>query len=322
MHIEAQPHSLKLATPFIISRGTRTHCDVVRVTIRLGQWQGLGECTPYSRYHESVASVLEQIKIWQVALKNFTPIQAKQRLQLFPAGAARNALDCALWALISDMENQTFPAPYFDVKSEIETAMTVSVGNAEAMSRQAVEYAQQGATLLKVKLDDIDIEKRVAAVRQAAPHCKIVLDANEAWQNVDLEPLFYRLAQYNIAMIEQPVPAGCDELLHGIEHPIPLCADESCHTIDDLPMLKGCYEMVNIKLDKTGGLTQAFTLEDQARDLGFGIMVGCMLGTSLAMKAALPIATRAEIVDLDGPVLLGQDVKNGLRYNDGKLCLV
>ncbi|MER2496208.1 hypothetical protein ABS858_08910 [Vibrio neptunius] len=117
--------------------------------------------------------MLEQIKIWQVALKNFTPIQAKQRLQLFPAGAARNALDCALWALISDMENQTFPAPYFDVNSEIETAITVSVGNAEAMSRQAVEYAQQGATLLKVKLDDIDIEKRVAAVRQAAPHCRM-----------------------------------------------------------------------------------------------------------------------------------------------------
>jgi len=322
MHIEAKAHSIKLATPFVISRGTRTHCNVVRVTISLGNWQGVGECTPYPRYDECVESVLEQIETWQRKLKHLTPMQAKQQLQGFPAGAARNALDCALWTLISDMNNQIFPAPCFDVKSEIETAMTVSLNSIKTMSEQATQYAKQGATLLKVKLNELDIEKRVAAVRQAAPQCKIILDANEAWQNVELEALFHRLVQYNIAMIEQPVPAGCEELLHGIEHPIPLCADESCHTIDDLPMLKDCYEMVNIKLDKTGGLTQALALEEQARALGFSIMVGCMLGTSIAMKAALPIATCAEIVDLDGPVLLGQDVENGLRYTDGKLCLV
>ncbi|MCV6602273.1 MAG: dipeptide epimerase, partial [Cohaesibacter sp.] len=171
-------------------------------------------------------------------------------------------------------------------------------------------------------LDESDIEHRVAAVRQAAPNCKIILDANEAWHDMEFESLFQRLAHYDIAMIEQPVPAGQDELLQGIDHPIPLCADESCHTKQDLASLKGCYEMVNIKLDKTGGLSEAFALEAQARSLGFGIMVGCMLGTSIAMKAALPIATRAEIVDLDGPVLLGQDVENGLIYSEGKLHLL
>ncbi|WP_414932512.1 N-acetyl-D-Glu racemase DgcA [Vibrio europaeus] len=322
MHIEAKAHSIKLATPFVISRGARTHCHVVRVTISLGNWQGVGECTPYPRYNESVESVLEQIETWQVNLKHLTPVQAKLQLQSFPAGAARNALDCALWALISDMDELDFPSPYFDVNPHIETAMTVSIGSAEVMEKQARQYVEQGATLLKVKLDESDIENRVAAVRQAAPNCKIILDANEAWHGMELESLFQRLAHYDIAMIEQPVPAGQDELLQGIDHPIPLCADESCHTKQDLASLKSCYEMVNIKLDKTGGLTEAFALEAQARSLGFDIMVGCMLGTSIAMKAALPIATRAKIVDLDGPVLLGQDVENGLRYGDGKLHLL
>ncbi|WP_117234544.1 N-acetyl-D-Glu racemase DgcA [Vibrio maerlii] len=321
MKIDAQPHSIELATPFVISRGARTHCHTVRVTVSFDDNQGIGECTPYPRYGESVDSVIEQINSWIEDLHRLKPKAAKQQLQTKPAGAARNALDCALWDLLGKIEGKTFPSPHFDINSSIETAMTVSVGNAETMARQAKQYVEQGATLLKVKLDADDVIERVAAVRAAAPDCKIILDANEAWQSLDLASLFVQLAPYNIAMIEQPLPSGEDQSLANIAHPIPLCADESCHTRSELAELSGLYEMINIKLDKTGGLTEALLLEQQAREQGFTIMVGCMLGTSVAMKAALPIATRAEIVDLDGPVLLGQDIEDGLKYHSGKLHL-
>lgn len=321
MQIQAHSHSIKLATPFVISRGARTHCHVVRVTIQHNQWQAVGECTPYARYGESVESVMAQIASWIPKLENMSPFQAKQQLQMMPAGAARNAVDCALWQLIAQMEESQFPAPYFDISPTIETAMTVSIGDVESMARQTREYAEQGATLLKVKLDAEQVIEKVAAVRQAAPSCKIILDANEAWSELDLDELFTMLTQYNIAMIEQPLPADNDAKLANVAHPIPLCADESCHTAEQLSELVGRYEMINIKLDKTGGLTEALELENRARTLGFSVMVGCMLGSSLAMKAALPIATRAEIVDLDGPVLLGQDVENGLTYLNGTLRL-
>ncbi len=319
--IDAQPHSIELATPFVISRGARTHCHTVRVTASFGEHQGIGECTPYPRYGERVDSVIEQINSWIRDLQTLEPNVAKQQLQTKPAGAARNALDCALWDLLGKIEGKAFPSPYFDINSSIETAMTVSVGDAETMARQAKQYVEQGATLLKVKLDENDVIERLAAVRTAAPECKIILDANEAWQSLDLASLFEQLVPYNIAMIEQPLPSGEDKALANIAHPIPLCADESCHTRSELGQLSELYEMINIKLDKTGGLTEALLLEQQAREQGFKIMVGCMLGTSLAMKAALPIATRAEIVDLDGPVLLGQDIEDGLRYHSGKLHL-
>ncbi|TFH90589.1 N-acetyl-D-Glu racemase DgcA [Vibrio ouci] len=321
MQIQATPHSIKLITPFVISRGAQTYCNVVRVSIRYDQWQVQGECTPYARYGESVESVIEQIKHWSRDLETLNPFNAKQLLQSMPAGAARNAVDCALWQLIAQMEGSHFPAPYFDISPTIETAMTVSIGDVESMAKQARDYAEQGATLLKVKLDAEQVIEKVAAVRQAAPKCKIILDANEAWSELDLDELFTMLTQYDIAMIEQPLPSNNDARLADVTHPIPLCADESCHTAEHLSELIGRYEMINIKLDKTGGLTEALELESRARTLGFSVMVGCMLGSSLAMKAALPIATRAEIVDLDGPVLLGQDVANGLTYLNGTLRL-
>lgn len=321
MEINVKPYSIELATPFVISRGARTHCHTVRVTIGYLGYQGVGECTPYLRYSESVESVVTQLETWRGELAELTPQAAKQQLQSKPAGAARNALDCALWDLIGQLEGKTFPSPYFSINDAIETAMTVSVGEASAMAAQAKQYVGQGATLLKVKLNGENVVERVAAVREVAPDCKIILDANEAWQSLDLAQLFQQLAPYNIAMIEQPLPSGQDHCLADIAHPIPLCADESCHTRAELAELKGRYEMINIKLDKTGGLTEAILLEQQAREAGFSIMVGCMLGTSLAMKAALPIATRAEIVDLDGPVLLGKDIDNGLKYHSGSLYL-
>lgn len=322
MKIHAEPYTVELATPFVISSGARTHCHMVRVTISYRGLKGVGECTPYPRYEESVESVIEQIERWRESLNGLAPQMAKVLLQTRPAGAARNAIDCALWDLISQLEGQRFPTPYFPVNDVIETAMTVSIGDVGTMAKQAKEYIDQGASLLKVKLDSERVVERVAAIREVAPECRLILDANEAWHSLDLGLLFEQLVPYNIAMIEQPLPADDDDRLAQIAHPIPLCADESCHTRVDLDNLVDRYEMINIKLDKTGGLTEALLLEQQARELGFSIMTGCMLGTSLAMKAALPIATRAEIVDLDGPVLLGKDIDNGLEYHSGCLHLV
>ncbi|CAM3049543.1 N-acetyl-D-Glu racemase DgcA [Vibrio neptunius] len=321
MDIIAFSQSIPLARPFAISRGVRTHCDVVRVEIRHLSHVAIGECTPYPRYGESVESVLEQIAQMVPTLQALSPAEAKMTLQAMPAGAARNALDCALWDMIAKTDGLLFPYPYFDIRSKIETAMTVSIDTPARMAQQASDYVAQGATLLKVKLDHEDIVSRVTGVRAAVPGCKIILDANEAWHNEDLDELFSSLDQLDITMIEQPVPKGSDALLKKVPHPIPICADESCHVRSDLSNLDGCYEMINIKLDKSGGLTEALALEQEARAKGFSIMVGCMLGTSLAMKAALPIATRAEIVDLDGPILLGSDIPDGLIYQSGTLGL-
>ncbi|MGF1695773.1 dipeptide epimerase [Vibrio lamellibrachiae] len=326
MKISAQHVAIKLARPFSIARGTRTHLDVVRVAIEHGETTVVGECTPYARYGESVKSVIEQINQFSNKMQSLaSPPSADEVKQLLQdevhAGAARNGIDCALWQLSALQAESTFPSPYFDVSSQIETAMTVSIDSPSAMAEQAKGYVELGATLLKVKLDSEQIIERVAAVRGAAPEAKLILDANEAWLGLPLESLFNELAGYQVAMIEQPVPKGEDECLRHIEHPIPLCADESCHVSADLPALLGCYEMINIKLDKTGGLTEAFNLERQARQQGLSIMVGCMLGTSIAMKAALPIATRAEVVDLDGPVLLGVPEINGLEYQSGQILV-
>ncbi|USD61400.1 dipeptide epimerase [Vibrio sp. SCSIO 43140] len=321
LSIAAHHHSIKLAKPFSISRGTRTHAELVRVTVRYLNLEAEGECTPYPRYGESVESVIGQITEFANALTAMTPNQARLSLQSFPAGAARNAVDCALWALEAQLADSQFPAPLFNIAPSIETAMTVSVAELSVMAEQAKEYVSQGATLLKVKLDDQAVVDKIAAIRAVAPNAKIIVDANEAWAQLDLNALFTSLKRFNITMIEQPVPSGQDHLLKGIVHPIPLCADESCHTREQLGELADCYEMINIKLDKTGGLTEALALEKEARTAGLSIMCGCMLGSSLAMKAALPIATNAEVVDLDGPVLLGSDVKNGLTFRDGQLSL-
>ncbi|MEH6530405.1 MAG: N-acetyl-D-Glu racemase DgcA [Photobacterium frigidiphilum] len=324
MKITAIHEQFPLARSFTISRGSRTHVDVVKVTIEHKGIIAEGECTPYARYGETVESVIEQIKY--VASHAEDQSNLHQSLpQLLSAGAARNAIDCALWRLEQRQKGIEFPKQSFDIKSNIITAMTVSIDTPEVMAEQAKEYCELGAKLLKVKLDSEQILERVKTIREAiqgiAPDTKIILDANEAWGELDLKVIFSQLAELNIAMIEQPVAKGEDNKLLGIPHPVPLCADESCHTSQDLALLLGCYEMVNIKLDKTGGLTEALTLESKAIEMGFTIMMGCMLGTSLAMEAALPIAARAEIVDLDGPVLLIHDRKNGLRYQSGHIVI-
>lgn len=317
MILSAQHEQFPLARPFTISRGTRTHQDVVTVAIKHNDQSATAECTPYPRYGESVESVVKQIESLNHQLPEIQ-LTRTNLPQYLPAGAARNAVDCALWRL----EYQAaFPLQVFAIKPEIVTAMTVSLDTPQAMAKQAMELCKLGTKLVKIKLNHELIIERVKAVRKSAPDVDIILDANEAWGELDLDKLFKQLTHFNIRMIEQPVPKGGDNKLLGINHPIALCADESCHTSNDLDNLIGCYEMINIKLDKTGGLTEALALETKARALGFKIMVGCMVGSSLAMEAALPVATHAEIVDLDGPVLLKQDRANGLLYKAGMIHL-
>ncbi|CAH0536283.1 dipeptide epimerase [Vibrio marisflavi] len=319
MQVTSEHLHIPLDRPFIISRGVRTHCDIIQVTVEYNEYKAVGECSPTSRYGESIESVLAEIESFGNSLGNQEPKQARLDLQKQPAGAARNALDCALWSLEAQINGTAFPAPYFDIDDQIETAMTVSIDQPKTMAEQAKEYIETGATLLKVKLDSELIIERLTAVRDAAPSCKIVVDANEAWAELNLEELFQQLTCFNITMIEQPVPSGDETLLKNIKHPIPLCADESCHTAKDIPSLVDCYEMINIKLDKTGGLTEALKLEQAAHENGLEVMVGCMVGTATAMKAALPIATRASVVDLDGPVLIGERYCHDLKYKAGHI---
>ncbi|MFA0306499.1 N-acetyl-D-Glu racemase DgcA [Vibrio splendidus] len=329
MKITAEPITIAMQTAFRISRGSRTECHVVRVYIEHDGKQAQGECTPYPRYGESSESVLAQIQQASSALEGMfergvtDPAELRDHLQsLLTGGAARNAVDCALWELEAKQHDQVFPNSLFELPNQIVTAMTVSIGTPEAMATQARDYVVNGAKLLKVKLDGEQVVERVRAVRrEAAADVQIVLDANEAWTGLNLEELFNQLTEFDIAMIEQPLPQQHDASLAHINHPIPLCADESCHTTSQLSSLLGKYEMVNIKLDKTGGLTEALVLAEEAQRLGFTLMSGCMLGTSLAMRAALPIAVQSEIVDLDGPVLLGQDVSPALTYRDGMIIL-
>ncbi|CZF82313.1 L-Ala-D/L-Glu epimerase [Grimontia celer] len=311
MQINAQIATYNLKRPFTISRGSRTLAEVIQVTIEKDGKKGTGECSPTGRYGESFESVLAQID--SVRGKAFDRTQLKA---LLPAGAARNALDCALWDLESDNFPDGFSLPEF-----IQTAMTVSIASPQEMGEEAKRYVEQGATLIKVKLNGDDVFERLSAVRAAAPDTTLIVDANEAWGDLDIEATIQQIAPLNIAMVEQPLPAAEDEALRHVSSPIPLCADESCHTADDVDSLIGKYQMVNIKLDKTGGLTAAFELEQAARAKGMQVMVGCMLGSSVAMRAALPVAATAVLVDLDGAFLISDDVQGGLNYQNGNIIL-
>ncbi|WP_394256148.1 N-acetyl-D-Glu racemase DgcA [Vibrio harveyi] len=328
MKIHVEPVTIAMATPFRISRGSRTECHVVRVTVEQSGISAQGECTPYPRYGESVESVIKAISQAAHELQSLFAkgdaniVSLREKLQtLLPAGAARNALDCAMWNLQAKLAGKQHAQDLFELPASIVTAMTVSINTPEAMASQTRNYIEQGAKLLKVKLDGEQVIERVRTVREAAGDAMIVLDANEAWQELDLDTTFAALAPLNIAMIEQPLPSNDDDKLKDISHPIPLCADESCHTRQQLHELVGKYEMVNIKLDKTGGLTEALLLAEEAKHLGFTLMSGCMLGTSLAMRAALPIAVQSKVVDLDGPILLGQDIEPALVYREGEIVL-
>jgi L-alanine-DL-glutamate epimerase-like enolase superfamily enzyme len=304
-----------IAGRFTISRGSKTVAQVVSCTIASNGHVGRGECVPYARYGETMDAVLDAIE----AVRGRIEAGASRReLQaLLPAGAARNALDCALWDLEAKagrietrrMISKCDPAP-------LVTAYTLSLGTPAEM--EAAARAARSRPVLKVKVGSADDEARIRAIAAGAPDSRLILDANEGWSEDNLERHLAIAAACGVALVEQPLPAGADSILAQIAHPVPICADESLHTRADLAQLRNLYDAVNIKLDKTGGLTEAIALRDEAIGLGFTIMVGCMVGTSLAMAPAVLLAQGAQFVDLDGPLLLARDRDPGLRY-DGSL---
>lgn len=301
---------------FTIARGSRTQADVVTVTLRQNGFSGRGECLPYARYGESVASVMAQIDSLRAGLAaGMTRAELQDAL---PAGAARNALDCAFWDLECKSAGQSIwqraglPAPH-----SLHTAYTLSLDTPARMQQMAQE--NNWRPLLKLKLaDELDIA-RVAAVREGAPEARIIVDANEGWDEAMYLRQAPELARLGVSLIEQPLPAGKDVALAQLPHPVPLCADESCHDLASLAALVGRYEMINIKLDKTGGLTEALRLRQYAQEQGLNIMVGCMVSTSLSMAPAFVVAQGAAVVDLDGPLLLQRDRTNGLHYNGSEI---
>ncbi|MFP5973534.1 L-Ala-D/L-Glu epimerase [Enterobacter mori] len=309
-----------LHTPFVISRGSRSEACVVVVEIEEDGIKGVGECTPYPRYGESLASVMAQIMTLVPDLQ--TGLTREVLQQRLPAGAARNAIDCALWSLEAAQRQTTLSSHLgITLPGAVVTAQTVVIGEPEQMAASAKALYDSGATLLKIKLDDRLISERMVAIRSAVPQATLIVDANESWHSEGLAARCQLLADLDIAMLEQPLPAHEDAALANFIHPLPVCADESCHTRDSLDSLKGRYEMVNIKLDKTGGLTEALALAKAAQEQGFTLMLGCMLCTSRAIGAALPLANQVRFADLDGPTWLAVDVSPALNFTTGVLHL-
>jgi L-alanine-DL-glutamate epimerase-like enolase superfamily enzyme len=300
-----------IAGRFVIARGAKTEAVVVVVTLRAGDAVGRGECVPYARYGESVESVVAALESIRDALQNGANSEALALL--LPAGAARNAADCALWDLEAKRTGvAAFRRAGLAEMRPLVTAYTISVGTPAEMREAAAKAADR--PLLKVKLAGAGDIERIAAVREGAPRAELIVDANEAWAEADLERNLAACASAGVRLVEQPLPAGADAALARIPRPVPVCADESLHDRAGLPALIGRYDAVNVKLDKTGGLTEALALAAEARRMGFSIMAGCMVGSSLAMAPALIVAQQAEFVDLDGPLLLAKDREPGLRY--------
>ena len=306
-----------IAGGFTISRGAKTEAVVIVAEVSRQNRDGKaivgrGECVPYARYGETPEGTLEAILAMQDALRGGLDRQALQAQMR--AGAARNALDCALWDLeakvaekrIWDLLGRPAPRP-------LTTAYTISLGTPESMAEATAKAAHR--PLLKIKLGGDGDEARIAAVRKAAPDAELIVDANEAWTDGNLERHLAACAAAGVTMIEQPLPAGHDQALSRIRRPVAVCADESVHDRASLEGLRERYDAINIKLDKTGGLTEALAMAEAAKALGFDLMVGCMVATSLAMAPALMIAQGARVVDLDGPLLLAKDRDNGLRYD-------
>lgn len=307
-----------VAGTFTISRGSRTEIRVVTVTLSDGVHEGRGECVPYARYGETVDGVIDTILGTAKDLENGLDRLALQTR--LPGGAARNALDCAFW----DLEAKRAGKPVWEIAGlaaprSIETAFTLSLDTPENMREAAAKNAHR--PLLKVKLGTDDDLGRIEAVRSGAPNARIIVDANEGWTVEQYQALAPTLVRLGVALVEQPLPAGHDDALSRIERVLPICADESCHDRASLGKLAGKYDAINIKLDKTGGLTEALLMRDAAVAAGFDIMVGCMLGTSLAMAPAFLVAQGASFADLDGPLLLAADRQPPIRY-DGSIMHV
>lgn len=312
-HIDAQMSSFPIAGSFTISRGAKTEAEVVTCTIAENGVRGMSECVPYRRYGESIEGVLADLEAIAPAVRSgLTRTELQKAMK---PGAARNAVDCALWDIEAKLSGIAVVSRIgIDAPKPLTTAYTISLGEPEVMAAQARDHA--GRALLKVKVGTGDDESRIRAVRAAAPHAEIILDANEGWPEDTLPRHLHIAAEAGIVLVEQPLPAGRDALLAAIDRPVIVCADESVHHTGDLASLRDRYDAINIKLDKTGGLTEALLMKQEAQRLGFRIMVGCMVGTSLAMAPAVLLAQDADFVDLDGPLLLARDRQPGLRYAD------
>ena len=311
LSLSVSAQSFKLAEAFAISRGARTEARVVTAHLTDGTHKGWGECVPYARYDETVESVMDEISALAQDIRNALDRQGLQTLM--KAGAARNALDCAFW----DYEAKRAGKPVWQLAGiakpqRLTTAYTISLGEPEAMRAKAAQNAHR--PLLKVKLGTENDLARIRAVREGAPKSDIIVDANEGWSVANYEVLAPEFVALNVTMVEQPFPAGKDEALRTLKRTLPVCADESCHDRHSLSDMAGKYDLINIKLDKTGGLTEALELRKEAEALGLGIMVGCMVGSSLAMAPAMMVAQGAQYVDLDAPLLLAEDRNEPLVY--------
>lgn len=308
MTISVSRDVFKLAEAFTISRGSRTEAHVLTVRVTRDGVSGWGECVPYARYGETLDSVAAEIAGLPAGISRADLQEA------LPAGAARNAVDCALWDLeakaagvrVWDLAGLPAPGPEL-------TAYTLSLDTPDNMEAAARRHAAR--PLLKIKLGTPDDMPRLEAVRRGAPEARIIVDANEGWSASVYADLAPHLVRLGVALVEQPLPAGEDAALIGMDRPVPVCADESCHDRASLPAMKGKYDIVNIKLDKTGGLTEALALRKAALAEGYGVMVGCMVGSSLAMAPAVLLAQGAAVTDLDGPLLLSEDRDKPLRYD-------
>lgn len=306
--IRVQSDTFRLAQTFTISRGSKTEAKVLTVQVTRDGVTGWGECVPYARYGETLESVTAQIaglpeRITRAALQ-----------ATLPPGAARNALDCALWDHEAKLAGQrVWTLAGLPVPGPVLTAFTLSLAEPAAMLAAAAKNAHR--PILKIKLGTPDDMPRLEAVRAGASRSMIIVDANEGWTPQVYTDLAPHLIRLGVALVEQPLPAGQDDMLAEIARPVPVCADESCFDRSSLPALKGKYDVVNLKLDKTGGLTEGLLTRDLARQLGFGVMVGCMVGSSLAMAPAVLLAQGAAWTDLDGPLLLSEDRPHPLRYD-------
>jgi L-alanine-DL-glutamate epimerase-like enolase superfamily enzyme len=315
LSIDAREEIWPLKQPFRISRGSRIEAQVVVVTVSNGKHTGHGEGVPLARYQQSVASVLAQIE----SIKSEKNLD-RQRLQaLLPAGAARNALDCAFWDLEAKASGKrVWELANIPMVREAETSFTISLDTPAKMGAAAKINANLPILKLKLGGDDLDIA-RVEAVRKAAPAVRLLIDANESWSPEHYEKIIPALKQKGVELIEQPFPASADEVLETLDHPVPVCADESCHTTVDLSRLTNRYEAINVKLDKTGGLTEALRLCELAPQSGFEVLIGCMVCTSLGIAPARLLAPTAQWLDLDGPLLLARDREHPVPYANGKI---
>src|SRR5438067_10093332 len=338
--IEAREEVWPLKEVFRISRGSRTEAQVVLVTVSDGEHVGHGEGVPIKRYKQSIASVIVQLE----SVNRVRDLDRLKLQQLLPRGAARNALGCALWdveakrscervwklanipimscscrsvgdAHASHSEAATAREPNID---QVETSFTISLDTPEKMAAGAKAAATQPILKLKLGGENLDLS-RVQAVHASAPNARLLIDANESWSPEHYRKIVPAFQELAVELIEQPFPADADEVLETLDHPIPVCADESCHTTADAPRLKNRYEVINVKLDKTGGLTEALRLCERARESGFRLLIGCMVCTSLGIAPARVAASFATWSDLDGPLLLARDRDHPVPYANGKI---